>query len=85
VPWLGDIPVLGMLFRSVNYQHNQTDLVIVVTVHLIQPAAAGTIKTPLDNLKVPSEAKHFYFDGKLEDESADKPEKPKTNQGYVLP
>jgi pilus assembly protein CpaC len=85
VPWLGDIPVLGLLFRSVNYQHNQTDLVIVITVHLIQPAAAGTIKTPLDSLKLPSEAKHFLVDGKLEDESVDKTEKPKTNQGYVLP
>lgn len=38
VPGLGDIPVLGALFRSDNFQRNQTELVILVTPYLVQPA-----------------------------------------------
>ena len=37
VPWLGDVPVLGALFRSADYQRQQTELVIIVTAHLVTP------------------------------------------------
>lgn len=37
VPWLGDIPVLGQLFRSQQFQRNETELVIVVTPYLVKP------------------------------------------------
>ena len=40
VPWLGDIPVLGALFRSAEYQRAQTELVIIVTPHLVTPTGA---------------------------------------------
>ncbi len=50
VPWLGSVPVLGALFRSTSYQQNETDLVVIVTPHLVQPAAPGQrIATPIDN------------------------------------
>ena len=39
LPWLGDIPVLGALFRSSQFQRNQTELVIVVTPYIVQPTA----------------------------------------------
>jgi pilus assembly protein CpaC len=39
VPLLGDIPILGALFRSVNYQRNETELLVVVTAHLAKPVA----------------------------------------------
>ena len=49
LPWLGDMPVLGALFRSASYQKNETDLAIIVTPRLVQPARPGdVIKTPLD-------------------------------------
>jgi pilus assembly protein CpaC len=49
MPWLGDMPVLGALFRSASYQKNETDLAIIVTPRLVQPARPGdVIKTPLD-------------------------------------
>jgi pilus assembly protein CpaC len=47
VPWLGSVPVLGALFRSSAFQNAETDLVILVTVHLVQPA------TPMDHLATP--------------------------------
>jgi len=37
VPFLGDIPILGSLFRSTNYQQNRTELLVLVTPHLVTP------------------------------------------------
>ena len=37
VPWLGDIPVLGALFRSADYERQQSELVIIITPHLVTP------------------------------------------------
>jgi pilus assembly protein CpaC len=49
LPWVGNVPVLGALFRSTNYQKNDTDLVVIVTVHLVRPVAAGKhLVTPFD-------------------------------------
>ncbi len=41
VPWLGSVPVLGTLFRSTGYQQHETDLVVIVTPHLVSPAVPG--------------------------------------------
>ncbi len=62
LPWLGDIPVLGTLFRSTSYQKNETDLAIIVTPRLVQPARPGdVIKTPLDGSLPPSDADLFLL------------------------
>lgn len=45
VPALGDIPVLGALFRSARWQHNETELVIIVTPRLATPADFVAAKT----------------------------------------
>ena len=37
VPWLGDIPILGALFRSADYERAQSELVIIITPHLVTP------------------------------------------------
>ena len=42
IPWLGDIPILGALFRSTNFQRNESELVIIVTPYIVQPAAQTT-------------------------------------------
>jgi pilus assembly protein CpaC len=47
-PVLGDIPVLGVLFRSTNYQKNETELVALVTPHLVKPMAPGAARLPTD-------------------------------------
>lgn len=50
LPWLGNVPVLGALFRSASYQKSETDLVVIVTAHLVKPVAPGTrLATPFDN------------------------------------
>lgn len=48
LPVLGDVPVLGPLFRSERYQRNETELVILITPYLVNPVSDGSFATPLD-------------------------------------
>jgi len=47
-PVLGDIPILGVLFRSTQYQKRETELVTLVTPHLVKPMAPGVARLPTD-------------------------------------
>ena len=52
VPLLGDIPILGALFRSTRYQNNETELVILVTPKIVRPMEKGkTPELPTDRVK----------------------------------
>ena len=51
VPWLGDIPVLGALFRSAEYQRAQSELVIIVTPHLVTPTRGEALALPTDRVR----------------------------------
>jgi pilus assembly protein CpaC len=71
LPWLGDIPVLGALFRSAQYKKNETDLAIIVTPRLVRPTRPGDpVKTPLDNT-LPANDIDFFLMGKAEISPAD--------------
>jgi pilus assembly protein CpaC len=61
VPWLGDIPVLGALFRSAEYQRSQSELVIIVTPHLVTPTRGEALALPTDRVRLPSEKDLFLF------------------------
>jgi pilus assembly protein CpaC len=61
-PFLGDIPLLGNLFKSKNYQLNQTELVVVVTPYMVQPAAVTSLRTPADFFIAPTDAEFFLQD-----------------------
>ncbi|MCK8464904.1 type II and III secretion system protein family protein [Aliiroseovarius sp. S1339] len=61
VPWLGDIPVLGALFRSTEYQRAQSELVIIVTAHLVTPTRGEALAVPTDRIRPPSEQELFLF------------------------
>lgn len=50
VPGLMNLPILGSLFRSKNYQRHETELVIIVTPYIAKPIAPGKIARPDDNL-----------------------------------
>jgi len=56
VPLLGSLPIIGSLFRSTGFQHEQTELVIVVTPRLVRPVLAGALKVPTDRVGPPNEA-----------------------------
>jgi pilus assembly protein CpaC len=66
VPWIGSVPVLGALFRSSDYQQQETDLVVIVTPHLVAPAVPGQrLASPLDE-RLPSNDVDFFLNGQTE-------------------
>ena len=66
VPWLGDVPVLGTLFRSSSFQKRETDLVIIVTARLARPVGnRQQLHDPLQNT-LSSNEPEFFLLGKQE-------------------
>lgn len=61
VPWLGDIPVIGALFRSSSYDRDQTELVIIITAHLVTPTRGEALALPTDRVRLPTEKELFLF------------------------
>jgi len=62
-PGLGDVPVIGHLFRSQEFINGETELVILVTPHLAKPVDARSVRLPTDNFVEPSDM-DFYLLGK---------------------
>ncbi len=56
IPLLGSLPIIGALFRSTGFQHEETELVIIVTPHLVRPVRAGAMKLPTDRVTPPNQA-----------------------------
>jgi len=54
-PGLGDVPVLGALFRSDRFQRDETELVIIVTPYIVRPVASARLHAPTDGLVMPSD------------------------------
>ena len=61
-PVLGDIPVLGSLFRSSRFVKNQTELVIIVTPHFVKPMDVAQLALPTDTFVEPNDWE-FYLMG----------------------
>jgi len=61
LPWLGDVPILGALFRSSSFQRAETELVIIVTPRLVKPAPAGSLAAPTDAFLPPSDVDLFVW------------------------
>ena len=55
-PWLGDIPILGALFRSTSYQRDQSELVVIITPHLVTPVRGDALALPTDRIRPPTES-----------------------------
>mgnify|MGYP000382976007 CR=1 FL=1 len=72
VPWVGDIPIIGALFRSAEYRREQSELVIVITAHLVSPTRGEALALPTDRVRLPSEADLFLF-GRTEGRARQQP------------
>jgi pilus assembly protein CpaC len=59
-PFLGDIPILGALFRSTHFQKQETELVIIVTPYLVRPVS-GQLATPIDGYRVPDDVQRDFL------------------------
>ncbi len=63
-PGLGEVPVLGPLFRSTEFQNDKSELLFVITPRLVKPLAESP-RLPTDNHVVPNRSEVF-FEGRLE-------------------
>ena len=64
VPWLSEVPILGALFRSTDFQHDRTELLFVITAHLVKPLPPDTL-LPTAQLTPPSR-KDLMLGGMME-------------------
>jgi pilus assembly protein CpaC len=61
MPGLGEVPILGALFRSQAFQNNQTELVILVTPYIVRPVSAKKMQTPLDGYVPPNDLQRLLL------------------------
>jgi pilus assembly protein CpaC len=59
-PFLGDLPVIGALFRSTSYQRNETELVLIVTPYLVRPASRQ-LAVPTDGYRSPNDIERNFL------------------------
>jgi pilus assembly protein CpaC len=65
IPGLGEVPVLGALFRSTSFQQDRTELVFIITVHLVKPLPSNDYPLPTDSFGQTSDA-GVYATGNME-------------------
>ena len=61
LPILGSLPIIGSLFRSTRYQKGETELLIIVTPHLVAPIRPGQVRLPTDRVAEPNQVKTFLM------------------------
>ena len=86
-PILGSIPVLGALFRSTQYQKNETELVVIVTPHLIKPLDMANQPLPTDSFIEPDSFELLLL-GMLEGQSTSPIQETaglEGDFGYIIP
>ena len=71
-PFLGDIPILGALFRSTRYRRSETELVIIVTPYLVRPVS-GQLALPTDGYRAPTDAQRVFLGKTYTGQSAPPP------------
>ena len=86
LPGLMDLPILGALFSSKQFQHNETDLVIAVSAYLARPVDPSQIAFPSDGFG-PASDFNMYFLGRLNASRlppGTKPPTPQSPLGFIL-
>ncbi len=80
-PGLGDIPILGALFRSDKFQRNETELIIIVTPYVVRPVSGKRMPTPVDGLKMPNDMERYLHGQSYRAEPQSGPTPAADNQG----
>ncbi len=88
LPLLGEIPILGALFQSKQFQRRETELIIIVTPHLVKPLNMAKQTLPTDFYVEPNDAE-FYLLGNLEGNASRQVKSPSGNMdgdfGHSMP
>jgi pilus assembly protein CpaC len=85
VPGLGNIPILGSLFKSRNFQRNETELVIVVTPYLVKPMNAQDVRLPTDGFRNANIGQGLFLQQSNDGVTGKKPEMPVRAPGAPVP
>jgi pilus assembly protein CpaC len=83
-PILGDVPILGALFRSTAFQKNETELIIIVTPHLVKPLDMARQTLPTDQYIEPNDFE-WYLLGSLEGAAPGRPPRQERGQSKDAP
>ncbi len=83
-PFLGDVPILGALFKSDRYQRNETELVIVVTPYLVKPVSANAVATPVDGLTPPTDVQRIFYGTKNQQKLPEAGNAPRGRDGNTV-
>ncbi len=75
-PGLGDVPILGAMFRSNRFRRQETELVIVVTPYLVKPVSADQIALPTDGYKSPTDLERVLLGKAYSGKSGEQRPKP---------
>ncbi len=65
-PWLGDIPILGALFRSDSFIRDETELLLIVTPFLVRPVSTR-IAAPTDGYVPPNDFQRYVFNRRYQE------------------
>ncbi|HHT8997181.1 TPA: type II and III secretion system protein family protein, partial [Burkholderia cenocepacia] len=65
IPGVGEVPVLGALFRSTSFQQDRTELIFLITPHLVKPLQTADVALPTDSFSKPNEV-DVYATGNME-------------------
>ena len=84
VPLLGDLPVLGALFKSDRFRRNESELVIIVTPYIVRPVSANRIMAPTDGFTAPSDVERIIGGQSYKQQLPDNGETPRTKDGQGL-
>jgi pilus assembly protein CpaC len=85
VPGLGSIPIIGALARSTDFKRHQTELVVIIEAHLVQPTTAMALSSPTDNALPPSEFNLFMMGDTEQGSVLNKAAGIDGPYGYILP
>lgn len=88
IPGIGELPVLGALFRSNDFQKNETELVIIITPHLVKPLNMAKQTLPTDGFQEPDDFE-FYMLGRITGRDSKTPRetmpRPKASENQPAP
>ena len=74
-PFLGDLPILGALFRSTRFRRSETELVIIVTPYLVRPVS-GQLALPTDGYRAPTDPQRVWEGQTFTGQSGPRPAQP---------
>jgi pilus assembly protein CpaC len=83
-PWLGDVPVLGALFRSDRFQRNESELVIIVTPYIVRPVSDKRMAGPTDGYVSPNDAERVIGGASYRPQIVDQTRRPLARSGTTL-